>query len=344
MRFSYTHQIFEFKTPAGTSRGILNEKHSYFIEGHNEGEPPILAEVSLLEGLSPETIAGVDMDRLLSSLCADLNADSTNILRLKNDLQYRWPAIWFALDCLERQQYYRRQNILFPDSAFVQGKPIAINGLIWMNPSTDNLMDQAELLVERGFRCLKVKVGARVWEEELHFLKRFREAYPDLELRLDANGAFSATEALDKLEQLIPFEVHSIEQPIAPGQHGEMQQLIRYSPVAIALDEELAGLTKTEDKITLIKQLAPQYLILKPSLIGGFREAEEWAGLADIFNVGWWATSALESNVGLNAIAQWAGSNRPTMPQGLGTGSLFLHNTEPSMIVEKGSLRLKNPL
>jgi len=229
--------------------------------------------------------------------------------------------------------------IFFP-SPFTKGEQaMDINGLIWMGEK-DFMFSQVEQKLEQGFDCIKLKIGAIDWKEELSLLKHIRKRFPAerVELRVDANGAFTAKNALGKLEELAELKIHSIEQPIKAGQWNAMANLCNNSPVPVALDEELIGITECKIKNELIEKVQPQYIILKPSLLGGFNESEEWIDIAEKFDTGWWVTSALESNVGLNAIAQWTFTFGNTMPQGLGTGKLYTNNISAPLEISNGQL------
>jgi O-succinylbenzoate synthase len=228
---------------------------------------------------------------------------------------------------------------LFP-SMFTEGQDaISINGLVWMgNP--DFMMQQLEEKLASGFHCIKMKIGAIDFDAEMGLLKlirsRFRES--EITIRVDANGAFTPQNALQKLEEISKYQVHSIEQPIQQGQWQEMAQLCEQTPLAIALDEELIGLYNSAEKSQCLDTIKPQYIILKPALIGGFQSSREWINLATEKNINWWITSALESNVGLNAIAQFTYTLGNKMPQGLGTGSLYTNNIEAPLEIKKGHL------
>lgn len=245
-----------------------------------------------------------------------------------------FPALRFGLETA-LQSLNARDPFRLYDSDFSRSlNGIPINGLIWMD-DPEGMLDQMEKLRSEGFRVLKMKIGSKAFDEELRFLKEMREAFPaeEFELRLDANGAFPPDEALDRLEALVPFHIHSIEQPIAPRQHRAMQHICSKSEIPIALDEELIG---WDDQGALLDELSPHYLILKPSLIGGLRSAEAWIKAATSRGIGWWATSALEADIGLNAIAQWCAQTQNQLPQGLGTGRLFKNNI-PSPLTVAGA-------
>jgi L-alanine-DL-glutamate epimerase-like enolase superfamily enzyme len=229
---------------------------------------------------------------------------------------------------------------LFPSKFTTGYDSILINGLIWMG-SEVFMKQQIKEKIALGFSCLKMKIGAIDFKTEIEILKYIRKEFnsDDMELRVDANGAFEPLDALEKLKRLSEFNLHSIEQPIKQGQYDKMAELCEKTPLPIALDEELIGIYDLNSKKALIKQVKPQYIILKPSLIGGFHGSDTWIGIAENHNIGWWITSALESNIGLNAIAQYTYLKRSKWPQGLGTGALFSNNFESPLVVENGYLK-----
>ncbi len=234
---------------------------------------------------------------------------------------------------------------LFP-SVFTRGEAsIPINGLIWMG-SESFMKRQIKEKIEAGFGCIKMKIGAIDFETEIDLLKSIRKEFSpsDIELRVDANGAFHPNEALGKLQRLSELNLHSIEQPIKQGQFDTMAKLCEETPLPIALDEELIGIFTSSKKEELLQTIGPQYIILKPSFIGGYKGAEEWIHLAEQQQVGWWVTSALESNVGLNAIAQWTFTLATDTVQGLGTGSLYTNNFDSPLQIKNGTLHYNNKL
>jgi o-succinylbenzoate synthase len=323
----------QFKRPSGTSRGVLTHKDSWFIV-LREADKMGVGECSLIQGLSPDAQPNFQ---------SKLNQIAVTFAKTQQlpDLQ-SWPAIKMgfetAIASLAAPQWWE----LYP-SAFSQGNaPLSINGLVWMGDKKF-MKDQISSLLDKGFRCLKLKIGALDFEEELALLKWIRTLFSpqDLLLRVDANGAFSPHEALEKLNRLSTFAIHSIEQPIAANQWEDMARLCAQTPVPIALDEELIGVYKTDKKETLLNMIKPQFLILKPSLLGGFKATEEWIAIAAKQNIDWWVTSALESNIGLNAIAQWTFCLQPNGPQGLGTGSLFTNNIQLPLQVAAGKLSIQ---
>lgn len=331
MKARFHKHTLQFKHPSGTSRGVLTDKDTYFLILEKDQKQGI-GECGVLKGLSPDPLA--TYESVLQTLCDQLEADTFSA-----DLLEAYPSIQTGLEMA--QQSLRAQNpfLLYPSAFSQDNAPIAINGLIWMG-DFNFMQSQIEMQLEKGFDCLKMKIGAIDFKKELALLEKIRTHFSpeQIELRVDANGAFSPDTALDKLQQLAAFELHSIEQPIAVGQWDLLKTLCQKTPLDIALDEELIGITDRAKKRKLLDTVAPQYIILKPSLIGGFQAAEEWISLAEERGIGWWVTSALESNVGLNAIAQWTATLNTSMPQGLGTGSLYTNNIPSPLMVKNGYL------
>ena len=331
MSISVIEHNLIFKRPSGTSRGILNDKLSCFI---TSGQGDLLTgagEVSLIQNLSLE-----DSANIMELVQRVLDKDDWRAFCSDNQL----PAVLFGIEMFERSKSSKNPFELFP-SSFVDGRQgISINGLIWMGDKAF-MFDQIKQKLSEGFSCLKLKIGAINFNDELALLKYVRDHFPqkDVELRVDANGAFSADDALEKMKRLSEYDLHSIEQPIKQNQIDQMARLCSLSPLAIALDEELIGINSRAEKSDIIRLIQPQYIILKPSLIGGIQESEEWIELAEESDVGWWITSALESNIGLNAIAQWTYTKGSNMYQGLGTGGLFSNNIDAPLYVEDGSLK-----
>lgn len=320
MKASYQRYILNFKQPSGTSRGILKTKETFFLkieDGINFG----IGECGLFRGLSADDRP--DYEEKLQWVCKNISLGKE---RLWEEL-LAFPSIQFGLETAFQSLGAKNSFELFP-SEFTEGEAsIAINGLIWMGEK-EFMKKQINEKLHQGFRCLKLKIGAIDFNTELELLKHIRNEFSidDLEIRVDANGAFQPKDALEKLKWLSDFELHSIEQPIKQGQIHEMAALCKKTPLPIALDEELIGVfgvTKRQELLPIIK---PQYIILKPSLVGGFLGSQQWIDAAEKNGIGWWITSALESNIGLNAIAQWTFLKNTTMPQGLGTGSLFTNN------------------
>ena len=333
MRLQFAPYVLQFKQPAGTSRGILTEKITCLIRIFNENFPEKfgIGEAGIFPGLSPE--ANDTFFYKLMELQANIRLGKSTDLT-------QFPSLQSGLEQAIRDFSSGCKGIYF-DSDFVKGtKSIVTNGLIWMG-DFDKMQEQIELKISQGFRCVKLKIGAIEWEKEIELIQRIRKKYneKDIEIRVDANGAFTMDNVLPKLKQLADFAIHSIEQPIKAGTPELMKFLCNVSPLPIALDEELIGKFSFEQKAEVINYILPQYIILKPSLVGGFSGAEEWIRLADENGIKWWITSALESNIGLNAIAQWVATLNNRMPQGLGTGALFTNNFVSPIYMENENLK-----
>ena len=324
-----------FKRPAGTSRGVLNHRRVWYLVLEKEGRTGV-GECAPLPGLSAETIP--DVEQVLADLAA--NPDDFCAAPDGHDLP---ASVWFALETALKSLEGDNSPVLFP-SRFTRGETgIPINGLIWMGELTF-MKEQVRQKLDLGWRCIKLKIGALRFDDELAILKGIRSEYSpdDVILRVDANGGFTPDQVPDRLERLAELDIHSIEQPIAKGQWPQMAQVCRQSPLDIAFDEELIGITAREDKIRLLDTLAPQYLVLKPSLHGGMTGCDEWIELADARGIGWWVTSYLESDLGLNAIAQWTFLKQPRLHQGLGTGQLFTNNMDSPLQI-RGEQLFFNP-
>ena len=329
----------QFKLPAGTSRGILTSKDSWFIIVHDEEKPDIkgIGEAGLLPGLSIDN--PVDFEEKLNEVCQNINDYP---FYLEKGLT-AFPAIRFGLETALIDYHENGKRILFP-SGFTKGRnSIVINGLVWMG-EFGFMRKQIIEKIESGFSCIKLKIGAIGFAEEIALIKMIRNEFleKDIEIRVDANGAFSKKDAFEKLKILSDFNLHSIEQPIKQGQWQEMAKLCETSPLPIALDEELIGISTKDEKRKLLEIIKPQYIILKPGLLGGFQQSEEWIEIAGKNNVKWWVTSALESNIGLNAISQWTYTLGNKMPQGLGTGQLYVNNFESPLAIETGRFYYKS--
>jgi len=320
MKASFKNIHLQFKFPAGTSRGILKHKPSSFIILENEGITGI-GECSTIPGLSidPPDLYQHKLNELCNAINEDLGIDSVDVSN--------FPSIAFGLETALLDLKSKGTKLLF-ESKFTSGSAgIPINGLVWMGDKT-SMEKQVREKIDSGYHCIKLKVGALDFQTELEIIADIRRQYSsdDIEIRLDANGGFKVETAIQKLEKLAVFDIHSIEQPIQPGQYAEMAELCRESPIPIVLDEELIGIAPDEQ---LLSTIQPAYIILKPALLGGLKLSEKWIELANKQKIGWWITSALESNVGLNAIAQWTSTLNTSLPQGLGTGMLY-HNNIPS--------------
>jgi o-succinylbenzoate synthase len=321
----------QFKRPAGTSRGVLKHRRVWYMVLEEEGRFGV-GECAPLPGLSAETIPEVEEVLAALSKEPDIFCSDAHRQNIPSSVQF---AVETALKDLEQAG----TQMLFP-SDFTRGaKGIPINGLIWMGDPAF-MKEQIRLKLDLGWRCVKLKIGALQFEEELAILKGIRAEYSaaDVMLRVDANGGFSPDEVLDRLDQLAELDIHSIEQPIAKGQWPQMADVCKKSPLDIAFDEELIGITAREDKIRLLDILVPHYLVLKPSLHGGMTGCDEWIELAQERGLGWWITSYLESNLGLNAIAQWTFLKDPHLHQGLGTGQLFTNNMDSPLEIREDQL------
>lgn len=333
MEATFHQYILNFKRPGGTSRGILHTKETYILE-ISEGNKKGIGECGIFRGLSYDDVP--EYEEKLQWLCDNINQ---NYDFLKEELR-KFPSIWFGFEQAMLNLKHGK-NLYFP-SDFTEGKTsIKINGLIWMG-NTDFMKEQIQEKLNLGFNCIKLKIGVN-WNSEQEILKELRQHFPEnqLELRVDANGGFSFDEAKTVLKELSDLKIHSIEQPIKAGNKNEMAKLCAETSTPIALDEELIGVVNFKEKQQLLENIKPQFVILKPSLCGGFAGADEWISIAENLNIGWWITSALESNIGLNALAQYTFTKGNSMPQGLGTGALFTNNFESSLILEGDQLRFK---
>lgn len=332
MKATYFKYILDFKQASGTSRGILTQKETWFIVLEKNGKKGI-GECGILRGLSADDRP--DYEEKLAWTCKNIHLGKD---QLWGEL-IEFPSIQFGLEIAFQSLESQNPFELFPSKFTTNEATISINGLVWMGD--ENFMkQQIDEKIASGFRCIKLKIGAIDFDKELSLLRFIRSHFSEaeIEIRVDANGAFSSNEALYKLNQLFEFELHSIEQPIAKNQTDSLSDLCKTSPIPIALDEELIGLFLQKEKEALIQKVNPQYLILKPSFIGGIKGTTEWISLAEKYKIGWWITSALESNIGLNAIAQWTFLQQNPMPQGLGTGGLFTNNFESPLEVINGQL------
>jgi len=332
MKAVYNKYILNFRQPGGTSRGVLHSRDTYFLKIVRDTSFGI-GECALFRGLSVDDVP--DYEQKLQWVCENINLDKEFLI---NEL-LEYPSIAFGLEQALLSLKSENSFELFP-SDFTKGKDsIPINGLIWMG-SRSFMQEQIKEKLALGFTTLKLKIGAIDFSTEMDLLKSIRNEFnvDEIELRVDANGAFHPNEALEKLKLLSDLNLHSIEQPIKTGQWTHLAKLCEESPLAIALDEELIGIFNTIDKEKLLQTIQPQFIILKPSLIGGVHGTDIWIKLAEENSIAWWITSALESNIGLNAIAQYTYELHTKMPQGLGTGGLFTNNIDSPLAVKNGSL------
>jgi len=318
MTAKYFQYLLEFKRPSGTSRGVLLEKETFILEIFQDDKKGV-GECAVFRGLSFDDRP--DYEEKLKWLCENISSDSEF---LKQELE-EFPSIWFGYE-QALLNLKNGDNLYFP-SEFTEGNtPITINGLIWMG-DIGFMEEQIQEKLEQGFHCIKLKIGVD-WKSEHEILQKLRQKFTkdQLELRVDANGGFTKDEAKIVLQQLADLHIHSIEQPIKAGNWNDMAELCAETSTPIALDEELIGIINFNKKKELLEVIKPQYIILKPALVGGFSGSDEWISLVEQQDIGWWITSALESNIGLNAIAQYTFTKKNQMPQGLGTGSLFTNN------------------
>ncbi|MGB5317556.1 o-succinylbenzoate synthase [Eudoraea sp.] len=332
MKAYYKKYDLNFKIPGGTSRGVITTKETWLLLIYSEGRYGI-GECGLFRGLSVDDVP--EYEKVLKRSCSDINLGFDKLYATLEG----FPSIQFGLEQAFLSLESKDPFEIFPSKFTTQQDAIKINGLIWMGEIAFMKRQIAEKL-EEGFNCIKIKIGALDFEAECNLLAEIRKTYPasQIELRLDANGAFLPEKALGKLEKLATYNIHSIEQPIRQGNIQEMKFLCKNSPIPIALDEELIGIRSVTEKQRLLQIIAPQFIILKPSLLGGFKASEEWIKWAEGMNIGWWVTSALESNIGLNAIAQWTYVLNNGIPQGLGTGKLYTNNFHSPLDIKNGNL------
>ncbi len=331
--FTYKKHVLLFNKPATTSRGSMQTHTVYYIiKQHENSNIYGIGEAAPLVGLSIDAVTNFE-----THLQNTLNSLNNGTLLQNIDLT-EWPAIQFAIETAVADLNFGGIRKIC-DNPFIQNKPIPINGLVWMNQAQE-MLQEAEQKIAAGFNCIKFKIGALDFDEECRLLESIRKKHNafKLEIRTDANGAFANADVFEKLKELKRFDIHSIEQPVKAKQAAFMQEVCAKSPIAVALDEELIG-TQQQDIPTLLRFIKPQYLILKPTLIGGLAKSKIWIDEAEKQGINWWFTSALESNIGLSAIAQYCSSLNTKLPQGLGTGSLYKNNVESPLEVACGFLQ-----
>jgi o-succinylbenzoate synthase len=328
---TYKEHFLKFAQPAGTSRGVMKEHQVLYIYLSN-GLQIGVGEAAPLPGLSVD-----DVPLIKQHLAHVAQMVMEGAQWREMDLNHL-PALKFAMEAASLDLEMGGKKRLYKNSFVEGGTGIPINGLVWMN-DTEAMLSESWLKVKDGYTTLKFKIGSLDFDQECRMLETFRKKFSEweIQLRLDANGAFHPSEALEQLNELKRFHIHSIEQPIKQGQWEAMHELCVKSPIDIALDEELIGV-KSDERKMLLNEIKPKYIILKPTLIGGLAAANEWIKMAHELNIGWWATSALESNIGLNAIAQWVAGYHPSMPQGLGTGKLYTNNWASNLKIDSGKL------
>ncbi len=332
LRAEWCKYRLDFKFLAKTSRESMLYKDTYFVRLYDESSPEKygVGECGLFRGLSADDVAGYE--DILSSVCRNPQGQLPPM-----------SSIVMGFETAARDLADGGRRVIYASDWLDGSRGIEINGLIWMGDK-QLMLERVREKIEAGFTVLKLKIGGIDFDEELDILAHIRRQFSpsDLTIRLDANGSFSVGNALDRLDRLSRYAIHSIEQPIKAGQIADMARICRRSPIDIALDEELIGVTPDDRKLALLSEIRPRYIILKPTLCGGFAEADKWISAAGGLGIGWWATSALESNIGLNAIAQWLAAKDSALPQGLGTGALY-HNNIPSPIEQCGSQLFYNP-
>lgn len=345
LKIVFQPHILRFKKAAGTSRGVLTQKTSWILRITDIEEPGIegIGECGPLVGLSIDDIP--DFENRLTEVCTlfnemDLQVFPFNLgIILDQVVHVTLPSIRFGIEMALLDFMNGGKRVYFNNAFTIGESGILMNGLIWMG-SFDEMNEQIERKLEQGYTTLKLKVGAIDFEQECRILHKVRSRYSSKEitLRVDANGAFTTDHVMEKLKQLAQFDLHSIEQPIQAGQIDCMTELCEISPIPVALDEELIGISDYRQKFAMLKKIKPQFVVLKPTLLGGFRHTKEWIEIANRLNIPWWITSALESNIGLSAIAQFTAAFDNKLPQGLGTGQLYHNNFESPLDIQNGRL------
>jgi o-succinylbenzoate synthase len=341
LQASFFKKIFHFNFDARTSRGLMENKTSWFIKLSDGSEPEKfgLGECGPLPGLSPD--ANPDFEKVLTAIMQKVNKEGFDKSSFHETLfeivPAHLPAIIFGLETAWLDLMHGSKKIIY-ENGFLNGTSIPINGLVWMG-SFDFMMEQVHNKILQGFKCIKLKVGGLDFENECMLLKQIREQYKanEITIRLDANGAFLERDALAKLQRLSEFNIHSIEQPLREGS-DKTAELCRISPIPVALDEELIRHQSPESKLAMLEKLRPAYIILKPTLHGGLRGCKQWIVTAESLGIGWWITSALESSIGLNAICQFTANYPIVMPQGLGTGAIYINNFDSPLRTSSGKI------
>ena len=337
-QFAIAHRTLRFTFSAGTSRGVLTEKPSWYIRVSPKGKPDVfgIGECSILPKLAPDDRDDFG-DRLREYCYLMMEQNEHGKIYTLPGID-DFPSITIGLEMAMWDLLNGGERRVF-DNPFTEGRALPINGLVWMGDRA-YMLEQVKEKLTKGFRCIKIKVGAIDFEEECALLAYIRELYPEdqVTIRVDANGAFTEDDVFSKLNALSKYGLHSIEQPIRQGQFRLMKSVCATSPIRIALDEELIGINNPEQRKAMLADLRPHYLVLKPTLLGGFQSSMSWIKTASAMGIGWWITSALESNVGLNAIAQFTSEFEPDMPQGLGTGQLFENNIPSPLSVQNGEV------
>lgn len=332
LKAAYSHYCLDLNFEAVTSRSRMTHKDTWFIKVWDDSDPDVegWGECALFRGLSADDRS--DYELCLSRVCRD-------IVALTDIESIGMSSIIFGIETALQDFRNGGMHTPWPGQWSRGETEIRINGLVWMG-SLPLMMSRLEEKLSQGFKCIKLKIGGIDFQEELSMLDAVRSQFgPEkVELRLDVNGAFSPKEALHRIERLATYDIHSIEQPVRAGQIEAIKEICKYSPIPVALDEELIGTRGYDEQARLLDKIMPQYIILKPSLCGGFQASNRWISLARQRDIGWWATSAMESDIGLNAIAEWVSLFSPEMPQGLGTGGLYINNVMSPLYLEADRL------
>ncbi len=345
LKLEYKSYTLDFTFDAGTSRGVMKKRDVWFLKVCDDRNPLVCGygEVAPLHRLSMEDVCLVpDVLEQVQTNIVNCTTPRTEeaVMKLARELSPTpFASVRFALEVALLDLLHGGKKMIFENDFYKTHSKVPINGLIWMG-DIETMKQRAQEKLDQGFQCIKMKIGALDFPQELEVLRLLRGLSSGLELRVDANGAFANHESLRKLMELSEFNLHSIEQPIIPRQPEAMQLLCKKGAVKIALDEELIGIEAIEEKLELLEFLKPHYLVLKPSLIGGFQSTREWIELADRLGIGWWVTSALESNVGLNAIAQFTAGFKNDEYHGLGTGQLYHNNIPSPLTITEGMISL----
>lgn len=333
----FIKKVLHFSFDARTSRGRMKDKTSWIVKVWDTSSPSEfgLGECGPLPGLSTDDKP--EYEGVLKESLTKISQHRSDLKAISAYVPPGFSSIRFGIETALLDLANGGNRVIY-DNSFIKGTPIPSNGLVWMG-DTDLMLQQASINISKGYRCIKIKVGGLNFDKECDILHYIRSKYfrENITIRLDANGAFKSNEALYKLNELARFNIHSIEQPVKPGE-VEMEEICRKSPIPIALDEEIIGIESSDEKQKILKAIKPQFIILKPTLHGGLVSCAEWIDLAEQTEVGWWITSALESNIGLNAICQFAANYKIKIPQGLGTGQLYEDNFESPLTTANGEI------
>ncbi len=334
LKATYLKYNFHFINPGLTSRGVMHDRTSWFLIVYDITYPTVkgIGECAPINGLSRDS--GADMENILEWICTNINKED---LLLQPDL-WNYPSVMFGTETAMLDLKQGGIRLLFNNSFYHKHNGISINGLIWMG-SIKAMLEAVENKIKAGYQCLKIKISSINIDNELNMIREVRKLYGwDIEIRVDANGAFTYESSIPVLNKLAELNVHSIEQPLPSSEYESTARLCKFSPVPVALDEDIVHWPHRNEKIKLLDIIKPQYIVLKPGLTGGFAETKQWIDIAESIGIGWWITSALESNIGLNAIAQFSNQWEHSSVQGLGTGELFSNNINSPLYVSNGLL------